>query len=406
MKTLYLFSNNYPYGVSETFLADEVDYLAKVFDCVYVIPLWGDGEKRSVKCSNVIVKEPILDFNPKKKAKLIVKGLFNTSPIPDIFHEIISGKGKFSKRLWITVTSALVTRCVLSSQSFRKTTEGICDHHVCYFYWGDMTANALPFMKKSVKRTFKAIARFHGSDLYEEAKGYIPFRKQLLDALDVVCTISKNGFDYLNGKYPSVHEKLFLSRLGSKDLGIEELSEHDEFRILSCSNIVEIKRLDLLANALRLIDDRKISWTHIGDGPLKTKIMELTRTFPDNIRVDFKGQMKHDALLDFVKKSSFDLFVNVSRSEGVPVSIMEAVSFGIPVVASDVGGTSEIVNSDLGILFPKDITPQQLKSIILRFSDFDEKTVLELRKSARVEWEKKWNMDSNYTSFADFIANR
>lgn len=35
--------------------------------------------------------------------------------------------------------------------------------------------------------------------------------------------------------------------------------------------------------------------------------MELTRTFPDNIRVDFKGQMKHDALLDFVKKSSFDL---------------------------------------------------------------------------------------------------
>lgn len=71
MKTLYLFSNNYPYGVSETFLADEVDYLAKVFDCVYVIPLWGDGEKRSVKCSNVIVKEPILDFNPKKKRNLL-----------------------------------------------------------------------------------------------------------------------------------------------------------------------------------------------------------------------------------------------------------------------------------------------------------------------------------------------
>ena len=406
MKTLYLFSNNYPFGHGETFLADEVDYLAKVFDRVCVVPLWGDGEKRFVKCSNVVVKDPILDFNPKKKAKLIRKGLFNTSSIPDVFHEIVSGRGEFSKRLWITVTSALVTRCVLSSSVFRKTIEDICDHDMCYFYWGDMTANALPFMKKSLKRSFKAIARFHGSDLYEEAKGYIPFRKQLLDALDVVCTISKNGFDYLDGKYPTIHEKLYLSRLGSKDLGIEELSEHDEFRILSCSNIVEIKRLDLLANALRLIDDRKISWTHIGDGPLKTKIMELTRTFPNNIRVDFMGQMKHDALLNFVKKSSFDLFVNVSRSEGVPVSIMEAMSFGIPVIASDVGGTSEIVNGHSGILFPKDITPEQLKSLLLKFSDFDEKTVLELRKSARVEWEKKWNMDSNYTSFADFIANR
>ena len=270
-----------------------------MFDRVCVVPLWGDGEKRFVKCFNVVVKDPILDFNPKKKAKLIGKGLFNTSSIPDVFHEIVSGRGEFSKRLWITVTSALVTRCVLSSSVFRKTIVDICDHDMCYFYWGDMTANALPFMKKSLKRSFKAIARFHGSDLYEEAKGYIPFRKQLLDALDVVCTISKNGFDYLDGKYPTIHEKLYLSRLGSKDLGIEELSEHDEFRILSYSNIVEIKRLDLLANALRLIDDRKISWTHIGDGPLKTKIMELTRTFPNNIRVDFMGQMKHDALLNF-----------------------------------------------------------------------------------------------------------
>lgn len=45
-----------------------------------------------------------------------------------------------------------------------------------------------------------------------------------------------------------------------------------------------------------------------------------------------------------------DVFINLSTNEGVPVSIMEAISFDIPIVATDVGGTSEIVTDETGIL--------------------------------------------------------
>ena len=46
-----------------------------------------------------------------------------------------------------------------------------------------------------------------------------------------------------------------------------------------------------------------------------------------------------------------DLFLTVSANEGIPVSIMEAQSFGIPVIATDVGGISEIVNNVNGSYF-------------------------------------------------------
>ena len=50
--------------------------------------------------------------------------------------------------------------------------------------------------------------------------------------------------------------------------------------------------------------------------------------------------------------NDFDLFVNMSLSEGIPVSIMEAISFGIPIIATNVGGNAEIVNDETGVLIP------------------------------------------------------
>ena len=60
-------------------------------------------------------------------------------------------------------------------------------------------------------------------------------------------------------------------------------------------------------------------------------------------------------------KMNVDVFVNVSENEGLPISIMEATSFGMPVIATDVGGTSEIVkNGENGFLIEKDFTDDTL----------------------------------------------
>jgi glycosyltransferase involved in cell wall biosynthesis len=51
--------------------------------------------------------------------------------------------------------------------------------------------------------------------------------------------------------------------------------------------------------------------------------------------------------------SAFDVFVLASWNEGLPVTVMEAQTLGIPVVATEVGGTPEILTSDVeGLLVP------------------------------------------------------
>ena len=98
-----------------------------------------------------------------------------------------------------------------------------------------------------------------------------------------------------------------------------------------------------------------------------------------------------------------DLFINVSEYEGIPVSIMEAISAGIPVIATDVGGTSEIIDEKFGKLIPKDFKVEYLAEIITKFhfKSFEEKN--EMRNSARLFWNEKFNAEKNYNEFAKYL---
>ena len=98
------------------------------------------------------------------------------------------------------------------------------------------------------------------------------------------------------------------------------------------------------------------------------------------------------------------LFINLSSSEGIPVSIMEAMSFGIPVIATDVGGTSEIVNNENGYLISENPSIEEVKSLIcdyLTLTDYQKN----LKKNAAYKtWENSYNAEINYTEFCNLIT--
>ena len=110
-----------------------------------------------------------------------------------------------------------------------------------------------------------------------------------------------------------------------------------------------------------------------------------------------KGAVDHEKLIDYYRTTPVDLFLNVSSSEGVPVSVMEAMSFGIPVIATNVGGTSEIVSGKTGMLVNADISPEELAGKIEELKQKPE--FFKLRLASRKEWEKKSMAEKVYPEF-------
>ncbi|MCB0101170.1 MAG: glycosyltransferase, partial [Anaerolineales bacterium] len=94
-----------------------------------------------------------------------------------------------------------------------------------------------------------------------------------------------------------------------------------------------------------------------------------------------------------------DVFVNVSSTEGTPVSIMEAISCGIPVTATAVGGNVEIVQERNGFLLAENPTPDEIADALLSVMDARE-LWLEKRKGSREVWQERYNETKNFEAFA------
>lgn len=103
------------------------------------------------------------------------------------------------------------------------------------------------------------------------------------------------------------------------------------------------KGLDVLVRAISILKNSgiKISLTFVGTGKDYDYLMELSRKV--NININFTGYVPSNstALFDLYRKS--DVFILPSYSEGLPLSILEAQASKTFVVASDVGGISEVI---------------------------------------------------------------
>ena len=84
---------------------------------------------------------------------------------------------------------------------------------------------------------------------------------------------------------------------------------------------------------------------------------------------------------------------------------MEALSFGIPVIATDVGGTSELVSDKVGELISSTFTTESLGQNIEKLLNLNSKELLLLRSNARSIFELKVNAKINYLLFYQKINN-
>ncbi|NLL23505.1 MAG: glycosyltransferase [Tissierellia bacterium] len=405
-KICILITMEYPFLKGETFLESEVVYLANNFDYVLVFALNGFGSQtrgvpKNVECIAVKNTKGLLRY-----VKYAFNGIIGSG--------IVQRRELFKSPNILGFLSSLYARGRVNA-SYKKIlallNDSLSSHNpksiLFYSYWFMDQALLAVLISDQFKNACdtKVISRAHGYDLYEyrNKTNYIPFRNLVFKKIDMVYPCSKDGASYLKAKYPQYTNKIEVAYLGSADNGIQKLSNKIKgFHIVSCSSLIPLKRNYLIAEALAILKEKgihDIHWTCIGSGPEESRIIKIINNNDLKQQVLLTGNLTNSQVMSNYRENYYDLFVNVSTAEGLPVSIMEAQSFGIPSIATNVGGTKEIVSEKTGKLLPSNLDSALLADTILEFYNMtiEQKTVL--RDAARNNWEKKFNSERNYSKW-------
>lgn len=474
MNNLLLFSDTFPYGMAEPFLQQELPYLASRFSKVEIVPLYlpeaaagasagatagstgaTAGSAAATAAAphrplpdNVSLCKPLLRCNHKSVKGLLRYGLFGGRSscggsgssscggsssggamrgglVRECFRK---GAWRSLSKLRVLLSYWLIMRASLANREVMEHIIARADQgYLFYFYWGDKSVLILPFLKSFMaaqgRRVPLAVMRLHGSDAIEEAKGILPFREQIYGAVDYAVPVSGMIESYIKCRYAVQPRNICTFRLGSPEGGRTlswERGPAGELHIVSCSNVVPLKRVEYIADAVALLAERlhneggigdvkSLCWTHIGDGPQRVALEQHIKSriaaagFPANLcRVEFKGAMPHREVLEYYRKNHIDLFIHASRSEGGPVVIMEAASFAIPVISTKVGAVDEMIPQEW--IIPVEATPDILVDKVVEYLLLPDGKRLALKEQNRRVWEERWNAERNYAAFADFLA--
>lgn len=402
---LILVTNNYPFeadGGEIMFLDAEIKHLVEGFEEVVVAPLkpFGRCSAQPVPFSVDLSLSATLN---KSKLALVISFLssFLVSKdrkvwLKEAGQSLRWGFKGFLKFFWWSYQAFQAKRWALHKSDSEKV--------IIYSYWN--TALTVGFsLASEFNSNIAVVSRVHGYDLYRERGNppYIPYRSMVVGSLRKIFPISKAGRDYLIREYGACAEKLTVSYLGTKDPGFKcQPSADGLFHIISCSFLVPVKRVDLIAKVVCEVARRnkgvKFRWTHIGGGDRRHVECAL-KAPPKNLVVNFAGHLNNSSVYDFYESNKGDLFLNLSESEGIPVSMMEACSVGLPIVATDVGGVSEIVTPDNGILVDANPAESDVVTAIQFFIDANADLRQVFRASAYDVWHTFFSSEVNYNRF-------
>ena len=408
---LLLFTSTYPYGEGreQPYLELEVQYLRRVFERVILIPKKNMGKAPTLPDGVELDESYAVLLSRASLFSLVGRLLRSGLLYRELLHRpsLIFYPQAIKRMIRFSVVAMLTYDWV---QAWLDENDG--SSSVFYTWWFDSSAMGIGLAKQK-HASVRLVSRVHGYDLYEEyyyKPPYWPFRREALAVVDALFPDSDAGLHYLLRRYPeyaSIYEIALLGVTGAESLSLP--SSDGIFRIVSCSTLVPLKRVELILEgvlcAAQMRPQQRFEWTHIGNGDLRTNLQERAdNCFPPNAKAFLTGYSGNEALAMFYQESPADVFINVSATEGTSVAVMEAISFGIPVIATSVGGNPEIVRDKNGILLSTNPTPEEIAKAFFVFLD-NPAVPASKRKGSYEVWSERYNSDVNYRVFAERLKS-
>lgn len=352
---------SYPFGRSEEFAELELQKLARSFE-VTVLASDCRGQCRSVEVRGVNV------FSWRWSTLRILRSTLIAIFSPGVWRDLrrLSRTLRFfpNVRATLRVLSRHSRAVYLAPTLFQALSEN--EFSAIYAFWGNSAALSLARFPNRPP----LLVRFHGYDLYRGRNaGVVPGQAEIVNASDRIFTVSRDGQRYLQRHYPERAEIVDYVPIGvPRQDDNFEVERKGALRVVSVSYCVSVKRLHIILGAVRICNDRGIDvrWTHIGGGPLLEKLKRDALNADLIHSVRFLGHLAPgwDGLYDHLSHNDYDLALNVSASEGLPIALQEAMSFGIPIAATRVGGNEELTKMSDGITLEPLIGSESLAAVI------------------------------------------
>lgn len=410
MSVLVFITDTYPLGgiTEQAFIKPEIEPLAAAFDRVFIMPvnsgilsgIFSAFPDQSLP-ANVTVSRTLLSA-PSAAAKAI--SILHPRAI-----EALAADASHLPELKALRHLMAFSAYVLHYR--RKLARWIKQQHinihdtVFYTFWFEAATAALATIPG-----LKIITRAHGHDIYDFKPNFIsPYWRRLsLRKIIGVRTASKSGADYIRHKFPQYAAKIASRFLGSPaplTPNPDAKSTDAPLVLLNCSRLAEGKgvelQIELIKEWARRNPSRLIHWLCIGGGPLEWKIRDSTNNLPANLTVEITGPMNNENVHKLLSTRHIDASLLLSESEGLPIAMVEALSYGIPIITTPAGGLSEITAQSDGLLLSTRLTPEEFCT---KMDDFIPRLPL-LRNRASEFWSQHFNADSLRKSWAKELAS-
>lgn len=407
MRKLILATEAFPYGKGEkTFILPELERLRQHFSITIV-----SHANREQMAEGMREKLPqdirVLCFGRPKlsvfdKLKSLVFLIADRDGRTEI-REILRGKTAIRERFYQSLS--FFAQALSDEKKLKKSGILSAEGPILYysFWYSYFCYSAVRACRGHHYEKVRLVTRTHGIDLYHERipGGRQPFKHQMEERLWAIlfaCDYARTY--YRSGILKNLDEsRLYVCRLGTEKADIPETYDRPKvWQMVSCSNVIPLKRVPLIIDALALMEEAEISWTHIGDGEQMQYVKAYAKEKlgkKDNIRYTFAGYVENGEVIRYYREHWVDCFITTSSTEGgCPVSAQEAMKFGIPMIGTAVGGVTEMIRGN-GILLPSDPTAEQVAAAIRRMMSCDRETIDTMRDAAMQIWEKDYDTDIN-----------
>ena len=387
-----IITSTYPFGAGEEFFEAEVRGLIRSGVDVIILPVWPRGPLRQNSSDLNCLTLNRYRISPY----VFLKTLLNL-----ICRDISSNK---------RIKLNLFERCLRESISAAygpQLSKIIFDLKVAHMhaYWasGPATLALTTSRLSGVSWSFTG----HSGDLIDGVN-----LKQKIRSSKGIRLISERGACVLK-RVTNLPPELQIIHLGvNMPSSTSNKEDAKIFRIACVANLIPIKNHLVLIEAMHLIASQEITieLEIIGTGPLEQKIKKLVQEFNLTDSIIFRGQVEHAKLMEEYQQNRFQLIVLASgtsksgQEEGIPISLMEAMSYGIPVVSTKTGGIPELIPESLGLLIkPSDPVQLAKKIIELHSMSNDERRNLGLKCQKMIY--EKFDIQKTSKRFSRFLTS-